>query len=61
MIPDDEIRSVLIKQFTIVYPFLVCRAAHPWCNGIAARGLGAAQGPRSQSVLDALRCILSLI
>ena len=32
-----------------------------WHTAIAAGGLGATEGPRSQRVLDALRCILSLI
>ena len=40
MIPDDEIRSVLRKQFTIFYPFLVCRAVCLWHTAIAAGGLG---------------------
>ena len=38
MIPGDEIRSVLRKQFTIFSPYYV---VHWHCG----RGLGAAQGP----------------
>ena len=54
MIPDDEIRSVLRKQLTILKSFLVCRAACPWHTAIAAGGVGP-QAPRSQSV-----CVCSL-
>ena len=53
VILDKKTLSVLRQQFTIVLPFfLVFRAACLWCTTIAVGGLG---------VLDALRCIPSLI
>ena len=44
---------VLRKQSTIFPPLLVFRDARPWCSTIAARGLGAAQGPQK---LEGSRC-----
>ena len=52
---------VMRKQFTIFYTFLVYRAACPLCTAIAAGVWGPFKALRSQRVLDALRCILSLI
>ena len=60
IIPDGNC-SHFEKIIYLFYPFLVCKAVCLWHTTIGAGGLWAAQGPKSQMVLDALRCILSHI
>ena len=58
-IPDDDIRSVLRKQFSIFSLLFWCAGLLGRCALPLRRGSGGRS--RSQRVLDALRCILSHI
>ena len=46
VIPNDEIRSVLRKQFTIFYPFFGVQGCLPVVHCHCGRGLRATQGPQ---------------